>query len=330
MPATTVNGSTEVTQQNRVIDALLSFVEKGTPDLSYGSRDFPRTAEVLRKMLPDAYCVRARIVDKAPCRFWVELGLSDKSTYVEITGELADVFEAELRQVVHKKMMTDILTEEELERQQRIARQASARLEAHLAAETTLSAQTLGLYDEIAPSYAKQTAFLDMSGILDPFLERMPIGGTILDAGCGSGRDAHAMTRVGYKVVAIDGSQRMCKMAENLLGFPARHLRFQDMDFKEQFDGIWACASLVHLEDEDLRDVLRRMVAALKPTGMLYASFVEGAGMHVEGGRLFNDMNLERILDFLENSGGKLQRSWSTPDQLGRDHTWFNCNIVRA
>lgn len=81
----------------------------------------------------------------------------------------------------------------------------------------------------------------------------------------------------------------MCKRASELLGQQVRLCRFEELDYSDQFDGIWACASLLHVTMEVMPDVIRRLYKALKEDGVLYASFKKGDGERYRGERRFTD-----------------------------------------
>jgi SAM-dependent methyltransferase len=86
----------------------------------------------------------------------------------------------------------------------------------------------------------------------DKFEAYISKSGRILDAGCGSGRDSHAFKQHGYSVVAFDASTEMCRMASKLIRQKVLLMRFDGMDFEDEFDGVWACSSLLHVSYEDL------------------------------------------------------------------------------
>src|SRR5215471_3039377 len=150
---------------------------------------------------------------------------------------------------------------------------------------------TVGYYDAHAAEFCENTVSLDMTELYAPFLRDIPAGGRILDAGCGSGRDSLAFLRKGYHVVSIDASAEMVNAATKLTGQEARILRFDALDFESEFDGIWACASLLHVARQELSPVLARLTRALKPNGVLYISFKYGDCERMEGGRFFDDLN---------------------------------------
>lgn len=87
-----------------------------------------------------------------------------------------------------------------------------------------------------------------MSDIYSKFLHHVHSGGHILDAGCGSGRDTKYFIDHGYQVTAIDGSKEMVSAASKLTGLTVQHLQFDEIYCQQEFDGIWACASVLHVK----------------------------------------------------------------------------------
>src|SRR5687768_2044435 len=104
---------------------------------------------------------------------------------------------------------------------------------------------------------------VDLAHLYRPFLELVPSGGRILDAGCGPGRDSKRFLDRGYDVVSFDAADRMVELATARTGRRALLLRFQDINFSHEFDGIWACASLLHVPFTDLALVFSRMMIAM-------------------------------------------------------------------
>ena len=127
-----------------------------------------------------------------------------------------------------------------------------------------------------------------MEELYAPFLSLMPEGGSIQDAGCGSGRDSLYLSLRGFKVTAFDASEQLVARSTQLTGLPVLTLTFQKLDFEDMFNGIWACASLLHVPRTQIGDILRRLVRALKSGGVMYASFKHGDGEWKQGGRFFN------------------------------------------
>ena len=186
---------------------------------------------------------------------------------------------------------------------------------------------TATYYRDNAAGFFQETVDVDMAPLYDHFLPSVPVGGRILDAGCGSGRDALVFRDRGYRVTAFDASAELAALATGHTGLPVFVLRFQDLNWERRFDGIWACASLLHISSAELADAMRRLANALKPTGILYASFKYGQGEREHNGRRFTDLDeqgLERLLTRVE----RLEEldTWITADRRpGRtDERWLN------
>ena len=134
----------------------------------------------------------------------------------------------------------------------------------------------------------------------DHFLTYVQPGGTILDFGCGSGRDAAYFRERGYEVTATDGSREMCRLASEYLGAPVRVLEFNELDDEDRYDGIYASASVMHLEYERLLEVFPKMARALRKGGILYVSFKYGDTDGYLGKRYYTKMTEERLAQMLE------------------------------
>ncbi len=193
---------------------------------------------------------------------------------------------------------------------------------------------TIQYYNERATDYFDQTADIDVAHLRQRFTERLPTRAKILDAGCGSGRDARAFMDQGYEVVAIDASSGMAEQANQRLGVQVEVLPFEEMDFCEEFDGIWACASLLHVPSNELSGVIDRMILALKPGGTFYLSFKVGNSEEERDGRWFHDMTQQGLTDLLTGFDAlNVIEMWESNDQGncdGRDVTgWINALALR-
>lgn len=160
---------------------------------------------------------------------------------------------------------------------------------------------TLKFYNENAEEYCKLNHNTDMSHAYAIFEKHLPKQGKLLDLGCGSGRDSGYFIKQGYEVTAVDGSEVMCKCAEEFLQQPVACMKFEELSFVEEFDGIWASASLLHVDKNNLELVVKKIAAALKPAGVLFASFKYGKEERVENGRFFHDSNEEEIKELLQD-----------------------------
>jgi SAM-dependent methyltransferase len=153
---------------------------------------------------------------------------------------------------------------------------------------------TLDFYDREAEAYSAQCDRLGPSEQLPRFLASLPVSPKVLDLGCGSGRDAVRMVSAGCELTLTDGSAAMAAQCRKRLGLPVRVLRFEDLDYQSAFDGVWASASLLHAPRAALPDVLRRVYAALKPGGLLMASFKAGGQEKWDKlGRYYNHLDAD-------------------------------------
>jgi SAM-dependent methyltransferase len=190
----------------------------------------------------------------------------------------------------------------------------------------------LTYYDENAETFIRDTLSVDMSAVMDRFLEHLPDEGRVMDAGCGSGRDIRSFLEKGFQVTAFDASAEMVKNASHFSGIDVRHAAFCDLSDEQKYDGIWCCASLLHVRAADFTDAVSRLYRALKPGGVIYLSFKYGAGERVSGGRYFLDHTEESLaadLRFLPEL--KVVSMWKTAD--ARPHRkndfWLNAIVRR-
>lgn len=159
-------------------------------------------------------------------------------------------------------------------------------------------------YNTNAEAFFARTVDADMSELRTRFAERLPPGGRLLDAGCGSGRDARAFREMGFQVSAIDGSAELARLARAYAGVPVEVMDFREVAWREAFDGIWACASLLHLTPDDLPGAVRRLRDALVPGGHLEMSFKYGDAVGVVNERWFTNLDEARAEALVAQAGG--------------------------
>lgn len=159
---------------------------------------------------------------------------------------------------------------------------------------------TLSYYDEYGDEFFQRTVLVDMSHLYDMLLTHLPANAHILDAGCGSGRDIRVFLERGFRVSAFDGSETMAQLASEHTGLSIRHLRFEDMDYDQEFDGIWTSAALLHVPRIGLEGVVERFIRALKPGGFWYVSFKLGQGEEIRAdGRHFTYFDRDSMREFV-------------------------------
>ena len=191
--------------------------------------------------------------------------------------------------------------------------------------------KSVDFYNRNAGSFFNDTVAVDMSVLHGRFLQEIPEGGVILDAGCGSGRDSKAFKALGYRIVAFDASHELAALAAEHLGQPVSVRTFATIGEVAFYDGIWACASLLHLPLGEIPDALSRLWVALKPGGTLYLSFKEGKGEREKDGRHFTDLDESALRSLLGNLR-EIEKidCWQTADQRpGRIEIWLNAMVRR-
>ncbi|MBR4234883.1 MAG: class I SAM-dependent methyltransferase [Clostridia bacterium] len=190
-----------------------------------------------------------------------------------------------------------------------------------------LSGSVIAYYDAHAREYFERSARADMSAAYARFEAYLPAGGQVLDLGCGSGRDTLEFAKRGYDVTSVDGSKEMCRLARKHTGRNVLNLRFDEISFTDRFNGIWACASLLHVPKREMPAILQILELALRPGGVLYASYKYGLRERYEDGRLFSDYN-ELSIPYLfpASCGMHPIECWLSADvRTGReDEKWIN------
>lgn len=186
--------------------------------------------------------------------------------------------------------------------------------------------KTLEYYQKNADLFVEGTVSADMHDAQMRFLRMLLPHAYILDFGCGSGRDAKAFLDQGYQVDAVDGSPELCCMASELIGKPVKQMLFDDLSVSNQYDGIWACASILHLPRRNLVDVLPKISNALKTDGVLYASFKYGSYEGMRDGRYFTDFTEESLGNLMDEVPSLLiVDTWITDDvRPEREERWIN------
>ncbi|WP_428503570.1 DUF3427 domain-containing protein [Roseateles sp.] len=185
---------------------------------------------------------------------------------------------------------------------------------------------TASYYERYAANFFAETVGVDMKPLHHRFLQGLAPQAHILDAGCGSGRDARAFADLGYRVTAFDASAELVRLASDHCGFDVQLRRFEDLCEVAQYDAIWCCASLLHVPPTALPGTLARLWQSLRAGGRVYLSFKSGSGERIHNGRRFTDANEELIRQWFATLPGVLGIDvWLTKDQRpDRDDSWIN------
>ena len=186
---------------------------------------------------------------------------------------------------------------------------------------------TLGYYNDHASEFYKSTVNVEFTTMQEQFLKKLEKGSYILDFGCGSGRDTRCFLQKGYHVDAIDGSKELCKLASEFTGIEVKNMYFEELSEVNKYDGIWACASILHLPIDELTKVMKKMVIALKENGIIYTSFKYGTFAGERNGRFFTDMTEVTFAGFMKGIEDlEVEEQWITSDaRPGRgEEKWLN------
>lgn len=191
--------------------------------------------------------------------------------------------------------------------------------------------QTIEYYDKNAEAFIQSTIGVDMSGLYSEFEKYLFPGCNILDLGSGSGRDCKYFMDKGYQVTAVDPSEEMCASIKKISGVNALKMRAEDIFFVEEFDAIWACASLLHIKMSEMNMVLNKCAQSLKKNGYMYASWKYGKGERIDGYRYFSDFDEESIKEALSAIPNfKIVSIWKTSDVRNTNMTvWINVIVKR-
>ena len=191
--------------------------------------------------------------------------------------------------------------------------------------------KTIQFYNENAESYFKSTATVDFTSTYNRFLKYIPEHGSIIDMGCGSGRDVSAFARMGYEAVGLDASEKLAEIAMKESGESVIIADMSSWVADKPFDGIWCCASLLHLQDEELRSVVANFEKNLKPGGAIFISVKSGIETGVdEKGRYMRNFTEKELEDLLTFANISVTEKWETKDKLAReDFYWINMIGIR-
>lgn len=186
---------------------------------------------------------------------------------------------------------------------------------------------TIDYYNLNAENFIESTQNVDMHQAQDRFLRLLDENSSILDFGCGSGRDTKYFLNKGCRVTATDGSAELCRRASDFTGIEVKEMLFQELDDMGTYDGIWACSSILHLPKLELLPVICKMYMALKDSGVIYTSFKYSDFEGVRNGRYFTDFTEDSFKEFIaEIPELTIEDYWITSDvRPGRgDERWLN------
>lgn len=185
--------------------------------------------------------------------------------------------------------------------------------------------KTLNYYNENAKEYFNKTVIVNMSEKYNFFLKYLSKNAYILDLGCGSGRDSLYFLKHGFKVTAIEGASKLSMLASKLIGQPVQNINFINIKDIEIYDGIWACASLLHLDKNSFFKMLTKLYKALKSDGIMYISLKIGKDFSAyENNRFFTYYKEETLYQLLKKANFNIMDKYISSDGMDRNIQWIN------
>jgi SAM-dependent methyltransferase len=192
--------------------------------------------------------------------------------------------------------------------------------------EDTIMSTNSKYYEEHAKDFIDNTINCDMS-VQYNFFEKdlSKEAKRIMDLGFGSGRDSLYFKSKGYKVTSIDPTKEFCEKAKELGLEDVRCITAQKIDDCNEYDGIWACASLLHVPSVELNDVFKRCYKSLKKNGIMYCSFKYGEFEGIRKERFFVDLNEQSFKEYIKDTGFVIKEMLITKDvRPDRTESWLN------
>lgn len=178
-----------------------------------------------------------------------------------------------------------------------------------------------------AEKYFETTRNADMKDACNRFLKYLEKGSSILDIGCGSGRDAAYFKKMGYMAEGLEPSEELAALAEKYSGVNIYCSPVQDFVPEKRYEGLFACASLLHLKEEEILDFFKRIGDFAVPGAYIYASGKSGISTGLASdGRYFTEFTEELLQKILEgNTHLEVAELWYSDDVTGRtDFNWMN------
>lgn len=185
---------------------------------------------------------------------------------------------------------------------------------------------TQDYYNNNANDFFENTIKSDMKPLYERFEKHLSLGDSILDLGCGSGRDSLYFSQKGFLVTSVDNSIALCKLAKEQLHIDVRVLDMCQLDYINEFDAIWASASILHISRSEIGKVLKKCHKALKENGIFYLSFKYGDIEQINNDRFFNNYTPELLVEIMVKNGFYPIDIWTSYDVRPnrQDELWTN------
>ena len=185
---------------------------------------------------------------------------------------------------------------------------------------------TINYYDQNTPLFIANTIALDLSDIYARFLKYLPASASICDVGCGAGRDMLAFAKKGHRVLGIEPSAKLAAFAKAHSGQQVCNCSLLEFMSPENFDAIWACASLLHFSRKELPEVFLKLKSMLKSDGVIYCSFKLGDFEgEKEDGRYFTSFSEADFGELAKKINATILDQWVSVDLRPKNTgQWLN------
>lgn len=186
-------------------------------------------------------------------------------------------------------------------------------------------------YTKHASSYIAEVESYDLSNVYPLFLKYLKANASLLDLGAGSGRDSRYFSNLGYTVTSLDANETFIKYMQAHQTNRVIHSTMEEYTTDEMFDGIWACASLLHIKKKNIKTIIEKYVALLKPSGVFYMCFKEGEHERMSGIRFYNDYTMETLGSLLKSiDHTKVLHLFKTIEEKENENqVWINAIIIK-
>lgn len=180
----------------------------------------------------------------------------------------------------------------------------------------------MNYYDAHFQDYIQSTLDLDMSELYREF--KLPPSARVLDIGCGTGRDLKFFKNQGHQCLGLEPSPKLSVFASEYADCVVLEFGINDFKTQEKFDGIWACASLLHLTNDELKEAFSHIKNLMNDNAVFYCSFKLGDFKGERDGRYYNDQTLESVSRLIPFEL-VISKSWTTIDvRVDRCQQWLN------
>ena len=190
----------------------------------------------------------------------------------------------------------------------------------------SVNCKTKQYYSTNYKEYISSTQSVNMTEHYSRFLPYLSHGAKILDVGFGSGRDMLYFASKGFNVFGVDNVSEFVDNAK-AKGLKVELGDFHNLSYDELFDGIWACASLLHSNDLPL--AFNNLYKALKNGGYVYLSMKYGNHSSIDNGRFYQYIDEQKLKELCKNSNFSIVEIYSSEDLLKRNNGWINALLKK-